>query len=183
MISRAMRAAQVQSDLFEEVEHDVSLNDEARMLVVLVSLAEGAGVLLSGLASGLIVGGLIGGVLIAILGVARWYLWSYLVLLVGTRFFDGTSNLGEVSRTIAYAYVPNVVRVLGFIPVLGGLLGFIAGIWSLVLGVVAVRQAMDFDTGKAIATVIVAGVIAAVVIAVVGAIVLLPLGIVGSALR
>jgi hypothetical protein len=32
----------------------------------------------------------------------------------------------------------------------------VAGIWSLVAGIVAIREAMDFDTGKAILTALIA---------------------------
>ena len=181
MINRMTRAAQMNIDLYEEVEHDTSLSNEALQVVIIVSVAEGLGILLSGLMKGQLVGGVVGGVVAAVLGVAFWYLWSYLVLLVGTKLFNGTADFGEVSRTIAYAYTPNVVKVLAFVPGLGGLVGLVAGIWSLVLGVVAVRQAMDFDTGKAIATVLVAGIIAFVVVAVITMvitlIVMVPLGV------
>jgi len=177
MINRMTRAAQMNIDLYEEVEHDTSLSSEALQVVIIVSVAEGLGILLSGLMKGQLVGGVVGGVVAAILGVAFWYLWSYLVLLVGTKLFNGTADFGEVSRTIAYAYTPNVVKVLAFVPGLGGLVGLVAGIWSLVLGVVAVRQAMDFDTGKAIATVLVSGIIAFFIVMVITGIVMIPLGI------
>jgi hypothetical protein len=42
-----------------------------------------------------------------------------------------------------------------------------AGIWSLVAGVVALREAMDFDTGKAILTAIIAWIIMVVLFAIV----------------
>jgi hypothetical protein len=34
----------------------------------------------------------------------------------------------------------------------GPILSLVGAIWSLVAGVIAVRQALDFDTGKAIVT-------------------------------
>lgn len=51
----------------------------------------------------------------------------------------------------------------GFIPCLGGLIVLIGAIWSLVAGVVAIRQALDFDTGKAILTGIVGWVVIVVI--------------------
>jgi hypothetical protein len=45
-----------------------------------------------------------------------------------------------------------VLLVLAFIPLLGGLLALVVWLWRLVAGVIAIRQALDFDTGRAILT-------------------------------
>jgi hypothetical protein len=37
-------------------------------------------------------------------------------------------------------------------PFLGPLITFVVMVWMLVCGVIAIRQALDFDTGKAILT-------------------------------
>jgi hypothetical protein len=42
--------------------------------------------------------------------------------------------------------------VLGFIPVLGGIIRFVVAIWVLITGIIAIRQALDVGTGKAILT-------------------------------
>ena len=177
MIDRMTRAVQAKVDLYEEVEHNPGLSSEALQVVLLVSAAGGIGTLLSGLFTGRIGQGLIGGIAAVVMGVVMWYLWSFLVLIVGTKMFGGTADFGEVSRTIAYASTPNAVKILSFVPALGGLLNFVAGIWAIVLGVIAVRQAMDFDTGKAVATVIIAFILALVVISVISLVLLVPLGI------
>ena len=71
------------------------------------------------------------------------------------RFFGGTATPGELLRTIGFAQAPGVLNILAFIPVVGGLIGIITLIWSLVAGIIAVRQALDFDTGKAILTTVI----------------------------
>lgn len=71
---------------------------------------------------------------------------------VGTRFFGGTADWGELLRTIGFAQSPGVLYVLGIIPILGGLVRFAVMIWILVAGVIAIRQALDFSTGKAVLT-------------------------------
>jgi hypothetical protein len=58
-------------------------------------------------------------------------------------------------RTIGFAQSPGVLNVLSFIPGIGGIIQLVVGIWVLVAGVIAVRQALDFDTGKAILTAVV----------------------------
>lgn len=160
MMNRMTRASQLNIEVYEEVEHNPSLDGEARNVVMIVSALAGLGVLLTYAFSGNVGTGVGGAIGTAVLGVVQWYLWSFLTLLIGTRVFGGTADFGEVSRAIAYASAPNALRVLIFVPVLGALLAFIASIWSAVCGVVAIRQAMDFDSGKAIATVIIAWVVA-----------------------
>jgi hypothetical protein len=44
---------------------------------------------------------------------------------------------------------------LGIIPLLGGLVHAAVGIWMLVAGIIAIRQALDFSTGRAILTAII----------------------------
>jgi hypothetical protein len=45
-----------------------------------------------------------------------------------------------------------VLHVLGIIPVLGGIVRFGVAIWVLIAGIIAIRQALDVSTGKAILT-------------------------------
>ena len=177
MIERMRRAAMLDINLYEEVEHDPSLNDEARLVVILVAAAGAVGALLTGLFTGNFQAALAGAVITAVLYFIGWYIWSYAVLIVGTKLFGGTADFGEVSRSIAYAYTPNVLLVFAFVPVLGGLLILVGGIWSLVAGIVAIRQALDFGTGKGIITAVISWVILSVVIALVRAVLSVPLGI------
>jgi hypothetical protein len=46
--------------------------------------------------------------------------------------------------------------------------GFAVAIWSLVAGVIAIRQALDFDTGKAIATAVIGWLIMMAVVVTIG---------------
>ena len=64
----------------------------------------------------------------------------------------GTATWGELLRTIGFAQTPGVLQVLGIIPVLGGLIRFAVAIWVLIAGIIAIRQALDVGTGKAILT-------------------------------
>ena len=60
----------------------------------------------------------------------------------------------EVLRTTGFAFTPGLLRVFAFVPPPG--LGFgitvLADVWMLVCGIVAVRQALDFTTARAIGT-------------------------------
>jgi hypothetical protein len=167
-----IRAARLDAQVFEEVEHDLNATSQALTVVLLVAVASGVGRALAVLAAGDIRGavlGFIGGVVLAVLG---WAVWSYLAFIVGTKLFKGVATYGELLRTVGFANSPGVLNVLSFLPVLGGLITFLVGIWILVAMIVAMRQALDLDTGKAVLTAIVgffAYVLLAVVIGVITA--------------
>jgi hypothetical protein len=101
------------------------------------------------------------GSLLALLG---WGIWSFITYFIGTRVFGGTATYEELLRCIGFSDAPGVLSILSFIPVLGGLILLVTWIWSLVAMVVAVRQALDFSTGKAILTCIIGWVVRIVVI-------------------
>jgi hypothetical protein len=171
MFNRVVRAAMLDVNLYEEVETDTSLTQEALMVVILVSVASGIGSFLAGLIGGGGIGAaLIGLIFGIVMGVLGYYIWAYITYFVGTNLFGGTADVGELLRTLGYASGPRVLGILAFIPCLGGLAALIGAIWALVTGVVAVRQALDFDTGKALLTVIIGWVIVLIITVVVGAV-------------
>jgi hypothetical protein len=152
------RAAKLDVNLYEEVEADTTANRQALLAVVLVSLASGIGTGIAGLAAR---GGLwfIWGLFIGLAGsIVGWLAWSFLAYILGTTVFKGpetSATWGELLRTIGFSNSPGALRFFSFIPFVGGLIAFVASVWSLVAGVIAVRQALDFSTGRAIATCIV----------------------------
>ncbi|MCS7038910.1 MAG: Yip1 family protein [Anaerolineae bacterium] len=156
LLPRMVRAARLNAAFYNEVEADTSLNGQALLVVIIAAVASGLGGLLGGLfgGAGLTAGitALIVGILLTVLG---YYIWAYLTLLIGTRLFGGTADLGEMLRVIGYANTPNVLGFFSFIPILGGLIALVGSLWALVAGVIAVREALDFDTGKALLTVLI----------------------------
>lgn len=171
LVSRMIRAARLDNELYEEVEREEGATRQALYVVLIAAVAGGiggaVGAAIKGAAGGAAVN-FIGGVVLAIVG---WALWSGITYFVGTRLFQGTATYGELLRTIGFANAPGVLNVLNFIPLLGGLIAFIAAIWALVAGVVAVRQALDITTGKAIITTVVGWIPFVVAIGVVAALV------------
>jgi hypothetical protein len=99
-----------------------------------------------------------------------WLVWSYVMYFVGTRVFHGTATYGELLRTLGFASSPGVLNILRFIPVLGGLISLIVGIWRIATGFIAVREALDLDTGNTIATIVVGIIGYIIVVAIVGVI-------------
>jgi hypothetical protein len=142
---RMIGAATLNVPTYEEVEHDTTATGQAAGVVALVAVAGAIGSIGAGGA------GVVGALISAFVG---WLIWSAVTLVIGTKVFDGTADMGEMLRTLGFAQSVGVLRVLGIVPVLGWLVQLVAGIWMLVCGVVAVRQALDFTTGKAIGTVL-----------------------------
>ncbi len=149
IIDRMIRAARLEPQLYEEVEHDQSATGQALLVVVLGAIAAGIGALSGG------IGGLIFGVILALVG---WAAYAFVAYWVGTNIFKGPkteATWGQLLRTLGFASSPRVLLVLMIIPVVGLIIGLAVFIWTLVATVIAIRQALDFDTGRAIATAVV----------------------------
>ncbi len=159
IIHRMIRAARLDVSLYEEVEKDVTATNEAVLVVVIASICAGIGMALGarGVMAG--AGGLVFGLVIGIItALVGWFIWSFITYFIGTRVFKGPkteATYGELLRCIGFSASPGVIRILSFVPIVGGVIVFVAMIWSLVAMVIAVRQALDFTTGRAIATCIV----------------------------
>jgi hypothetical protein len=180
--SRMWRAAKLENALYEEVEADTTLTGQAITVVIIVAVAGAIGGIISALIGGdagvgVIIGGLIGPPISALIG---YFVWAGVSLVVG-KALGGTADYGEMLRALGYANSPNVLAIVSFIPVIGGLIAFIGAIWALVAGIVALRQALDFTTGKAIVTAII-GWIALMIVFVVIAAILAAMGLAGAAM-
>jgi hypothetical protein len=138
---RIIRAAKLDVHLYEEVEADSGALGQATGVVVLSSLAAGVG-------SISIVGldGILIGTISALIG---WYIWAYLTYFIGTKLLpepQTRASHGELLRTIGFSSSPGLIRALGIIPGLSGLVFLVAAIWMLVAMVIAVRQALDYHS-------------------------------------
>ena len=88
---------------------------------------------------------------------AGWLIWAGVTYLIGAKLLGGTATWGELVRTLGFAQAPGVLSVLGIIPVVGGVVRFAVTIWILIAGVIAIRQALDVSTEKAVLTAVLAG--------------------------
>jgi Yip1 domain len=162
LVSRMIGAAQLNNDVYESVERDVDATSQAATVVLVVAIASGIGRLLDDSIGGLIVG--------FISAFVSWIAWSAVTYWVGKTIFRTENTrvtLGEMLRTLGFAQSPGVLNFLGIIPVIGPLVLFVTAIWSLIAGIVAIRQAMDFSTGRAIATGIVSFIPVAIIVAII----------------
>jgi hypothetical protein len=144
---RIIRAAKLDPNLYEEVEADEGAMGQAVAVVVLSAVAAGIAAVGEG--------GLGGIVMRTLVALVAWCLWAFVTYLIGTKLLpepQTESNYGELLRTLGFASAPGLIRVIGIVPGLGGIVFSIAGLWMLVAMVIAVRQALDYEsTWRAIA--------------------------------
>lgn len=150
LVARMRGAALLDIATYEEVEHDASATGQAAVVIVLAAVAACVGNLRGGGPGivGAIVGYLVG-----------WALWSGVTYLVGTRLFGGVATWGELLRTLGFAQAPGVLLVTAIVPGLGWLVALVVMLWLLVTGFVAIRQALDVDSGRAFLTAVVGWVV------------------------
>lgn len=146
LTDRMVGAAMLRSNVYDEVEADTDATSQAALVVGLVALAGAIG----GAGAGL--GGIVTGIFSAYIG---WLLWSGVAYLVGDKLFGGTATWGELLRTIGFAQAPGILYLIGVIPLLGWLVNLLVAFWILIAVIVAIRQALDFGTGRALLTAIV----------------------------
>ena len=165
MIQRMIGAAFFNRNTYEEIEADQGALGQAIGVVLLVTLCGIVGGVIGGLLQGESVGlgillGIIGGF---VFGVVRWALWVSVMYLVGGKMLrtsDTETSWSEVGRVVGFAYTPGALSLFTFVPVVGGLFGLVGFVWQVSAVVVAVRQAMDFEsTGRAIGVVLLSAVI------------------------
>ncbi len=140
-IDRIVRAAKLDINLYEEVEADKGAMGQAMGVVVLSSIAAGIGSIRTMGLRGIIIG--------AITALIAWYVWAYLTYFIGAKILpepQTKADHGELLRTIGFSSSPGLLRILAIIPGIGGIIFMIASVWMLVAMVIAVRQALDYQS-------------------------------------
>jgi len=154
VVERAIGAARLDPRAYEDVERDEAATGTALAIVVLAAIASGIGNLGNNGVIGFIVG--------VIFGVIGFVLYAGIAYLVGAKLFataETRATWGQLIRTLGFAQAPGILYVLGILPAVGGLIRFVVGVWILVASIIAIRQACDFSTGRAVLTAVVAWII------------------------
>ena len=132
------------------MERDPNATGQALAVVLLSSVAAGIGAAQAG------IGQIVLMLVAALLG---WVVWAAIIYLVGAKLLpepQTSSDIGELLRCIGFASAPGVLRILGFIPILGAIISLVVFIWMIATMVVAVRQALDYtSTGRAVGVVVI----------------------------
>lgn len=143
-LARFLGALRLDATVFEEVEHDTGALPQAAAVVAIAGLARGIQVLPEQ--------GWVGAVASGLAAFVMWFAVATAITVIGVRIFHGTSNFGELLRTLGFAAAPLVVLPfcalpLGTISTALSTLVHAVAVGALVL---AVRQALDTNTTRAL---------------------------------
>jgi hypothetical protein len=138
---RVRRAMKLEAALYEEVETDRGATAQALGVVILSGIAAGIGSSGRGLAGGII--------LLTITNFLAWVGWAWITYVIGTKVLPGArteADVWQLLRTVGFSSAPGVIQILGVIPILAEVVFFVAWGWMLVAMVIAVRQALDYES-------------------------------------
>lgn len=144
MLNRMLGVARLNVSTFEDVENDRGATLQALAVVVIVAIASGVGGLFNGEVD--VVRGLLFG---AIRGIVVWAVWALVAWLVGAYLLktpETDADWGQLARGTGFAQTPGIANALVFIPVVGGIIAFLAFFWQMAAMVVAVRQCLDYKS-------------------------------------
>jgi hypothetical protein len=144
LAARFAGAFRLDASVFEEVEHDAGALPQAALIVALAGLARGIELLSEQ--------GWIGAAASLLAAFVLWLAVTAAVTAIGVRMLGGSSSFLELLRTLGFAAAPLVALVICGLPLgaAGTALSVLihaAGLGALVL---AVRQALDVDTTRAL---------------------------------
>ena len=158
-VNRIIRACKLDISLYEEVEADKSATLQAASVVVLSSIAAGIGAISLGASNFLMA---------PLLSLVSWYIWAYLIYFIGAKLFpekNTEADHGQLLRTIGFSSSPGLIRIFGFTPELMSITFIVSGVWMLIAMVVAVRQALDYEsTWRAVGVVVIGFLVQAIVL-------------------
>lgn len=148
-LQRIIGVFTLNADTFEDIERDESALPQAAAVVAIVAVVQaivGAG--LSAVFGGdvlQIVLNLLSSLVVPFIG---WAAFAGVTYLVGTSFFGGKSDYGQMLRVVGFAFAP---QIIGIIPIIGWFIGLL---WTIAAVFVAVRQGMDMDNTQAAITLV-----------------------------
>jgi hypothetical protein len=144
---RLVGAMRLDASVYGEVEHDESALGQAIAVVALGAVAAGIGT--AGEGSGGIIAGMVG-------SVVGWLVSAGFVWFIGVQWMDHTSDYPELLRTLGFASAPQLALVLAVVPVLGYFVAIAVLVWGLAAYVIAVREALDVSTERAVVVCVIA---------------------------
>jgi hypothetical protein len=156
-----------------EIENDPTAFGQAITVIVIAGIAS--------LVGNIFRNGILIGLFGLISSIVSYLLFALFVYLIGVKVMPEPTTKADFNQTfrvVGFAAAPGVLNVLAIIPFLGPLISLLVGIWGLVIGVIAVREVLDYsNTGRAIIVALVAGIACMIVVFIVLAPILAAIGL------
>jgi len=145
-VSRMIRAAKLDSFLFEELINDPATQGQSVWVIAIYSMATGFGMFSRS-------GATIVNVCLVTTFLA-WYIWAFTIYFVGTYLFRDTESQTDrktIMRVMAFASAPGILRLLGVIPQTSAILFIATSLWIIVASVIGIKMAFKIPhTGKVV---------------------------------
>lgn len=142
-LQRIVRVLRFDASVFDEVEADTTALPQACAVVVFAGLARG--ILGIGIPGPGIAANVAGAIVL-------WIVATALLTLVGVRWVHGTTDFLEMLRTLGFAAIPLWFGAPAFfLPTQIQVVATLAlHVWAVCVAIVAIRQALDVDTPRAL---------------------------------
>ncbi|NUR55235.1 MAG: hypothetical protein HOQ29_12370 [Acidobacteria bacterium] len=155
LTERMVGAMKADVKTFQEIEADPTAMGQAITVIVIAGVAA--------LIGNVFRSGVTGGFMALVISLIGYAIWSFMVVIIGTKLMPEPTtkaDFPEAFRVIGFTASPGVFNVLAIIPFLGPLISFVISLWVLVIGVIAVREVLDYsNTGRAIVVCLIAVVV------------------------
>jgi hypothetical protein len=135
---RLYGALTLDAAVFQEVERDTASIVQAAGVVALAAVARGLG---------------FGDLLYSLVaGFVGWVVAAAAVWIIGVKVLEHSSDYPEILRTLGFATAPRILLILGILPIgpLRVLLWLFVLFLLVIAFVVAVRQALNVKTDRAV---------------------------------
>lgn len=150
-LRRLAGAAMLDANTYEEVEADRGATPQAFIVVVLSSVAAGIG--LHGASGAAATASFTA--LASVLALGAWATFAAITFRIGSRTLataETRVDLQEMLRTLGFAAAPGLLQALAVFTPAPVVVSVLVFAWTMAASVVAVRQALDFDsTSRAVA--------------------------------
>lgn len=152
MITRMINAAKLNIHTYEEIEADKTATLQALLVVIIVAFSTAIGLMMlpeSQTSTQQQINGPVSFISFIILQIVGWAIWAFITFFVGTKLLrtaETEADWGELARTLGFAQTPGILRIFGFLPFVGSFIFVIASFWSIYAMVIAVRQALDYQS-------------------------------------
>ncbi len=145
---RLVGALRLDAATFEEVERDEEALGQAAGVTALAAIAQALGAGDAPSVAALLTG-IVG---MVILGYMGWITSTAIIWLIGVKLMGAESTFPRLLRALGFAAAPKILFLVGVVPLgpLRNALGFAVLVLTLVALVIAVRQALDTTTGRAV---------------------------------
>lgn len=145
MLNRAFRAAILQGRLYDELTDEPEEIFYALAIVILSGAALGIGIQFMGLPKWEGAPWWLFAAFSVWARVVGWFMWAGVAFIVGTKAFGGQAGYRRLLRSIGLTFVPGVLAIFGWIPVVGIILTGLSFLWMFPAAFVAIRETQKMN--------------------------------------